>query len=160
MKLIREEKFDVILPRVMRDNEIDMWIHVKRKPDFFDFEFGEKPGVYIFTDRGGTRIDRAVLGGQVDRDLYDILDPESSLGKFVSERDPKHIALNYTTRSSSFNTISMNDYKKIRKTLGKKYNKRIVPSDRLAADYLAGRVVAEIALFGRLLMISTDIIEK
>ena len=54
----------------------------------------------------------------------------------------------------------MNDYKKIRKTLGKKYNKRIVPSDRLAADYLAGRVVAEIALFGRLLMISTDIIEK
>tara|TARA_B100000029_G_scaffold155612_3_gene150955 strand:- start:1807 stop:3039 length:1233 start_codon:yes stop_codon:yes gene_type:complete len=160
MKLIREQKFDVILPSVMRDNEIDMWIHVKRKPDFFDFEFGDKPGVYIFTDRGGNRIERAVLGGQVDRDLYDILAPESSLGKFVSERNPKHIALNYTERSSSFKTISLNDYKKILKTLGKKYSKRVVPSDRLTADYLAGRVMAEIALFGRLLMISTEIIER
>jgi len=160
MKLIREQKFEVILPRVMRDNKVDMWIHVKRKSDFFDFEFGEKPGVYIFTDRGGDRIERAVLGGQVDRELYDILDPESNLGKFVAERNPKRIALNYTERASSFNIISLTDRKQLLKTLGKKYSKRIVPADRLAADYLAGRGMAEVALFGRLLMISTEIIER
>lgn len=160
MKLIREQKFEVILPRVMRDNKVDMWIHVKRKSDFFDFEFGEKPGVYIFTDRGGDRIERAVLGGQVDRELYDILAPESNLGKFVAERNPKRIALNYTERASSFNIISLTDRKQLLKTLGKKYSKRIVPADRLAADYLAGRGMAEVALFGRLLMISTEIIER
>ena len=160
MKLIREQKFEVILPRVMRDNKIDMWIHVKRKSDFFDFEFGEKPGVYIFTDRGGDRIERAVLGGQVDRELYDILTPESDLKKFVAERNPKHIALNYTERASSFNIISLTDRKQLLNTLGKKYSKRIVPADRLAADYLAGRGMAEVALFGRLLMISTEIIER
>ena len=160
MKLIREQKFEVILPRVMRDNKIDMWIHVKRKSDFFDFEFGEKPGVYIFTDRGGDRIERAVLGGQVDRELYDILTPESDLKKFVAERNPKHIALNYTERASSFNIISLTDRKQLLNTLGKKYTKRIVPADRLAADYLAGRGMAEVALFGRLLMISTEIIER
>ena len=109
MKLIREQKFEVILPRVMRDNKIDMWIHVKRKSDFFDFEFGEKPGVYIFTDRGGDRIERAVLGGQVDRERYDILTPESDLKKFVAERNPKRNALNYTERASSFNIISLTD---------------------------------------------------
>ena len=160
MKLIREQKFEVILPRVMRDNKIDMWIHVKRKSDFFDFEFGEKPGVYIFTDRGGDRIERAVLGGQVDRELYDILTPESDLKKFVAERNPKRIALNYTERASSFNIISLTDRKQLLNTLGKKYSKRIVPADRLAADYLAGRGMAEVALFGRLLMISTEIIER
>ena len=160
MKLIREQKFEVILPRVMRDNKIDMWIHVKRKSDNFDFEFGEKPGVYIFTDRGGDRIERAVLGGQVDRELYDILTPESDLKKFVAERNPKHIALNYTERASSFNIISLTDRKQLLNTLGKKYTKRIVPADRLAADYLAGRGMAEVALFGRLLMISTEIIER
>ena len=160
MKLIREQKFEVILPRVMRDNKIDMWIHVKRKSDFFDFEFGEKPGVYIFTDRGGDRIERAVLGGQVDRELYDILTPESDLKKFVAERNPKRIALNYTERASSFNIISLTDRKQLLNTLGKKYTKRIVPADRLAADYLAGRGMAEVALFGRLLMISTEIIER
>ena len=160
MKLIREQKFEVILPRVMRDNKIDMWIHVKRKSDNFDFEFGEKPGVYIFTDRGGDRIERAVLGGQVDRELYDILNPESDLKKFVAERNPKRIALNYTERASSFNIISLTDRKQLLNTLGKKYTKRIVPADRLAADYLAGRGMAEVALFGRLLMISTEIIER
>ena len=160
MKLIREQKFEVILPRVMRDNKIDMWIHVKRKSDFFDFEFGEKPGVYIFTDRGGDRIERAVLGGQVDRELYDILTPESDLKKFVAERNPKRIALNYTERASSFNIISLTDRKQLLNTLGKKYSKRIVPADRLAADYLAGRGMAEVALFGRLLMISTELIAR
>ena len=159
MKLIREQKFEVILPHVMRDNKVDMWIHVKRKSDYFDFEFGEKPGIYIFTDRGGGRIERAVLGGQVDRELYDILAPESYLGKFVAERNPKRIALNYTDRASSFNSISLTDRKQLSKIIGKKYSKRIVPADRLAADYLAGRGMAEVALFGRLLMISTEKIE-
>ena len=159
MKLIREQKFVVILPHVMRDNKVDMWIHVKRKSDYFDFEFGEKPGIYIFTDRGGGRIERAVLGGQVDRELYDILAPESYLGKFIAERNPKRIALNYTDRASSFNSISLTDRKQLSKIIGKKYSKRIVPADRLAADYLAGRGMAEVALFGRLLMISTEKIE-
>ena len=159
MKLIREQKFEVILPHVMRDNKVDMWIHVKRKSDYFDFEFGEKPGIYIFTDRGGGRIERAVLGGQVDRELYDILAPESYLGKFIAERNPKRIALNYTDRASSFNSISLTDRKQLSKIIGKKYSKRIVPADRLAADYLAGRGMAEVALFGRLLMISTEKIE-
>ena len=159
MKLIREQKFVVILPHVMRDNKVDMWIHVKRKSDFFDFEFVEKPGIYIFTDRGGGRIERAVLGGQVDRELYDILAPESYLGKFVAERNPKRIALNYTDRASSFNSMSLTDRKQLSKIIGKKYSKRIVPADRLAADYLAGRGMAEVALFGRLLMISTEKIE-
>ncbi|MHA1676094.1 MAG: hypothetical protein ACTSU6_02835, partial [Candidatus Njordarchaeales archaeon] len=26
MNLIRKEKFDIVLPKVMRDNKIDMWI--------------------------------------------------------------------------------------------------------------------------------------
>ena len=159
MKLIREQKFEVILPHVMRDNKVDMWIHVKRNSDYFDFEFSEKPGIYIFTDRGGGRIERAVLGGQVDRELYDILAPESYLGKFVAERNPKRIALNYTDRASSFNSISLTDRKQLSNIIGKKYSKRIVPADRLAADYLAGRGMAEVALFGRLLMISTEKIE-
>ena len=30
LDLIQREKFDVVLPGVMRDNSIDMWIHVIR----------------------------------------------------------------------------------------------------------------------------------
>ena len=34
---IRREKFDIVLPEVMRSNDVDMWIHVMREtiPDPF-----------------------------------------------------------------------------------------------------------------------------
>lgn len=62
---IRREKFDLVLPEVMRENGVDMWIHVMREtiPDAFGAEeFGSTSGVFVFTDRGGDRIERAVLG--------------------------------------------------------------------------------------------------
>ena len=62
---IRREKFDIVLPEVMRNNDVDMWIHVMREtiPDPFGAEdLGSTSGVFIFTDRGGDRIERAVLG--------------------------------------------------------------------------------------------------
>jgi hypothetical protein len=160
MFLIRSEKFDIILPQVMRDNKIDMWIHMKRGEDPLNFELGSNPGVFIFTDRGGNRIERAVLGGRGDRKLYDIFAPESGLPQFVSERNPKRIAVNYSEENSGFNTISPEDYTTLVKALGDKYAKRIFPADFLIADFLAGRVMSEIALFGRLSIISAEKIEK
>ncbi len=62
---IRREKFDIVLPEAMRKNNVDMWIHVMRIaiPDPFGAqELGSTSGVFIFTDRGGDRIERAILG--------------------------------------------------------------------------------------------------
>jgi hypothetical protein len=62
---IRREKFDLVLPEVMRKNNVDMWIHVMREtiPDPFGAEeLGSTSGVFVFTDGGGDRIERAVLG--------------------------------------------------------------------------------------------------
>ncbi len=62
---IRREKFDIVLPEVMRKNNVDMWIHVMREAILDPFgaeELGSTSGVFVFTDRGGDRIERAVLG--------------------------------------------------------------------------------------------------
>ena len=62
---IRREKFDIVLPEVMRKNNVDMWIHVMRiaiPDDFGAEELGSTSGVFVFTDRGGDRIERAILG--------------------------------------------------------------------------------------------------
>ena len=63
LHLIRKEKFDLILPGAMRDNDVDMWIHVIRRgnPDALDLDFGGVTGYIIFTDRGADRIERALL---------------------------------------------------------------------------------------------------
>lgn len=62
---IRREKFDIVLPEIMRKNDVDMWIHVSReyiRDPFGAEELGSTSGVFIFSDRGGDRIERAVLG--------------------------------------------------------------------------------------------------
>ena len=62
---IRRDKFDLVLPSIMRERGVDMWIHVMREsiPDSFGIdELGSASGVFVFTDRGGDRIERAVLG--------------------------------------------------------------------------------------------------
>jgi hypothetical protein len=61
---IRREKFDKILPEVMRKNRVDMWIHVMREGSSDPFgaeDLGSTSGVFVFTDRGGNRIERAIL---------------------------------------------------------------------------------------------------
>jgi hypothetical protein len=69
---IRKEKFDLIIPNAMRKHKIDMWIHVMRdalpdlniqEDDLFGAEdLGSTSGIFVFTDRGGNRIERAVMG--------------------------------------------------------------------------------------------------
>ena len=79
LKHIRLERFYLILPRVMREHDIDMWIHVIRPwswggTDPLRYEFGSKSGVFIFTDRGDDRIERVVFQGRVqDPGAYDIV---------------------------------------------------------------------------------------
>ena len=69
---IRRDKYDQILPTVMREHNIDMWIHVMREGNVHAFgnyvnsgfygDLGSNSGVFIFTDRGDGRIERAALG--------------------------------------------------------------------------------------------------
>ncbi len=70
LRLIRNEKLDLILPGAMRDNNVDMWIHVTRAEGVFANEesgdklalhFGETSGYLIFTDLGN-KIERAMFG--------------------------------------------------------------------------------------------------
>jgi len=107
---IRREKFDMILPMAMRKNNVDMWIHVMRiaiPDDFGAEELGSTSGVFVFTDRGGDKIERAVLGrrwgathrewGEKDYKLveecgaYDIIDKpifvKEPLGSPMTEYD-------------------------------------------------------------------------
>jgi hypothetical protein len=101
---IRLDKFDQVLPRVMRAHAIDMWIvAVKenhREPLWEDLGRGYVSGVgyYVFTDRGGERIERAALGPSgyliEESGAYDIFAPASQLAEFVRARNPKRIGVN------------------------------------------------------------------
>ncbi len=87
---IRRDKMDLILPKIMRNRGVDMWIHVARqaiRDPFGAEELGSTSGVFVFTDRGGDRIERAVLGrrwggSQRAAIATDYEDPIAALGVY------------------------------------------------------------------------------
>ena len=87
---VRRERFDLILPRVMRDHGVGMWIHVIRPwswggTDPMRYEFGTKSAVLVFTDIGDERIERVVFEGEVeDPSVYDLVFGENP---FVSQEN-------------------------------------------------------------------------
>ena len=170
MNQIRQEKFDLVLPEVMRENNVDMWITVSRegRDDPLTEDFGKgyvgSYGYYIFTDRGGERIERAALGiGTAlieDNGAYDIMTESFDLKEFVEERDPKSIALNFAEHIGAADGLSHTDFQKLTRDLGEKYAERFVSAEKLTSDFRSRRVASEIAAFAWAGEMSRNIAER
>ena len=173
LHLLRREKLKLVLPGAMRDNGVDMWIHVIRagNPDPLEVNFGSVSGYLIFTDRGDG-IERALFGSGGHPDLFDNVgsdelsraiegydygnqDPSvyDELTEFVAERDPQTIAVNTSAWLAIADGISHSDYLKLERILGPKYAARIVSAENLITDFRVRRTRREIAAF-------TDAVEQ
>ena len=162
LRLMRNEKLDLILPGAMRDNGVDMWIHVTRSGvrDPLALQFGSTAGYLIFTDLGD-KIERALFGrggavekidvrGSVELGLaisgYDhppgVYD---EITAFVAERDPQTIAVNTSSWLSVADGISYSEYMKLETILGPAYSQRIVSAENLILDFLVRRTSREVA---------------
>jgi len=160
LNLICKEKLDIILPKAMRENNIDMWIIVNKfghsDPLSEDvggggpsdkWSHGEFLGYLVFTDRGGDRIERAALGARGNRSLYDIFGETKDLRKFVAERDPKRIAVNMSEKVGVADGLSYTCYLSLIKDLGEKYVKRLVSAEKLVCEFRSQRVLSEVVAF-------------
>ena len=169
MRLIRREKMDLILPGAMRDNNVDMWIHVVQSANkdplaldlggWFEFRAWDPIGYYIFTDRGGYRIERIILGGEDDEGLYDISGSGDQLRRLVEERDPRVIAVNMSTSLPIANGLSHTAYLSMTDALGEKYSKRIISAEKVITDFRVRRVQSEIVAFANALETQRQIME-
>jgi len=165
LNLIRKDKFDKVLPGAMRDNHVDMWIHVIRRgdPDAYALDFGTTMGYIIFTDRGGERIERAIFGKSfaeiADESVYDIIAEEADITKHVAERDPRTIAVNMSESLTHADGLSYTGYKKLVGYLGERYAKRLISSENVITDFRVRRVQTEIIAFARACEIQRRIME-
>jgi len=144
LRLMRNEKLDLMLPGAMRDNNVDMWIQVSREGwDPMAQQFGRTSGFLIFTDLGD-RIERAMFGrgGAVENiDIRGSLEfglavsgydhpPNvyNELTAFVTERDPKTIAVNFSEWLPVADGISHTQYLKL---IEKNLRAKIFPENRV-----------------------------
>jgi len=181
LHLIRKEKLDLILPGAMRDNNVDMWIHVVRDgdPDPMQAHFGPISGYAIFTDRGGDRIERALFGGGGHPDFFDIFGSRQigmaidgydyrtqdfsvydELREFVAARDPEVIAVNTSDWLAIADGISHSQYVKLERILGPEYSSRIISAENVITDFRVRRVQREIVAFSNALEIHRQILER
>ncbi len=167
---IRQDKFDLVLPGVMRENGVAMWITMIREANYktLHVDFGQgyagSDGFYIFTDRGGDRIERAALGIDGYRlqnsGAYDLFASADTLAEFVRERDPQTIALNMSRSIGPADTLSHTGYEQIVETLGQPYTSRIVSAEKLLSDFRSRRVASEIAAYAEAGEMSREIAER
>ena len=170
LRLIRNDRLDLILPSAMRDHDIDMWIHGTRQgdPDPLEYELGRTGGFIIFTDVGD-RIERAVFGevfggqgsienidvfgsmeisraltgydhGNVDFSVYD------ELREYVESHDPERIAVNFSDWLAVADSISHTQYQKLERILGPELSSRIVSAELLITDFRSRRLSLEVAI--------------
>jgi Xaa-Pro aminopeptidase len=157
--LMRQEKLDRILPEVMRENGIDMWIVAERdgaydpNADLLGGGYSNGIGYYVFTDRSAGRIERTTFrieGPELnDCRSYDTIGSTQELRKFVAERDPKRIAINTATEIGAADGLSYSVHQHLVDELGPSYAKRLISAEKLVSDFRSRHVVSEIAAFAQ-----------
>lgn len=167
---IRLDKFEQVLPRAMRDNKIDMWIVAVKEnhydPLWNDLGRGYISGIgyYLFSDRGGDRIERIALGPSgyliEQSGAYDQILPASRLAELVKERNPSRIGVNMSDEIGPADGLSATLLAHLKKTLGEPYASRLVSAEKLVSDFRSGRVASEIVAFGEAAGIAIQLAER
>ncbi len=167
---IRREKFDRILPEAMRENGIDMWIvamkegHYEPLWEMLGRGYVGTIGYYIFTDRGGDRIERAAIGitdhHRTACGAYDIESPSVGLAEFVQTRNPKKIGLNMSEEMGMADGLSHTLYNHIVKEVGPTWASRLVSAEKMVSDFSSRRVASEVVAFGDATEIGRQIAER
>ena len=166
---IRAEKFDLVLPRAMRDNDVDMWIVVMREGlldplwEALGRGYVGDWAYYVLTARGD-RVHRAAfgVGGYMLEQcgVYDHVGAAGELADFVRRHDPARIGVNMAASIGGADGLSHTSYLHLRETLGAPWADRLVTAERLVSDFRSTRTATEIAAFAEAGEMSREIAER
>ena len=170
-----ERRFETVLPQLMRENGIDMWVLIAR-------EYLEDPVVstmlnatnlrarrrtiLIFFDPGGGKpIERLVVSkhgmGGLYRPVWDMEkqpDQFARVRELIAERNPKKIALNISSLTAFGDGLTHSQYRDLDKALTPDMRRRIVPGYPLAIGWLETRTPEEMKVYPEIVRVAHAII--
>jgi len=181
-------RLDSVLPRLMRQHGIEMWIVAMREynedPVFWSLVspttmFARRRTIYVFTDRGPERgVERLALGGGSQGGAYeaytarDTVDPSIGrrpelvgqgqwdlLTRVVRERDPKTIAVDISPTHAFSDGLSAGEWEQLSHALPEGYAARVVHAERLALDYQSIRAPGMMPVYKRMMDVVWAIID-
>lgn len=161
---ILEERLDTIIPKIMREQGVDMWLLMAR-------EYFEEPviatmldansmsarrrTILIFHDPGeGQPIQRLTvsrygLAGLFEPswDPADEPDQWKAVADIIAARDPENIAINYSDISAFGDGMTLSQYGLMTNALPKKYRDRIISGETLSVRWMEERVPSEMEIY-------------
>ncbi|MFO0508379.1 MAG: M24 family metallopeptidase [bacterium] len=154
-------RLERILPALMRQYGIDMWVISSREynedPVFFSLVSptmfaARRRTIYVFFDRGPDKgVERLALGGGSQAGLYEVYrDPDSGielygdsqwtlLRKLIDERKPSRIAINISHTHAFSDGLTAGEREQLELAIGPANRAKLVRAEGLALDFVALR---------------------
>ncbi|NAY91139.1 M24 family metallopeptidase [Muricauda sp. JGD-17] len=174
---ILEERFNTLLPQLMDETGIDMWVVISR-------EYNEDPVLrtmlpatwlnarrrtilVFYRNKEKNTMDKlAVARYNVGKSIVSAWDKEKEpnqwkrLMELIEERNPKNIGLNFSKDHNIADGLDKTDYDEFMSHLPKKYHSRVGTAEQLAVRWIETRTPREMTIYSQLVDITHDIIEE
>lgn len=172
-----EDRLRNVLPGLMRNTGIDMWVVISR-------EYNEDPVIetllpatwfaarrttmlVIFDKGNGAEFEYlAVARYDVGKVFKRAWDPDAQpdqwlqLAKIIEERNPKKIAVNKSVHVGLADGITANDYEQLLKSLKKNFQSKVVSAEPLSVAWLETRSEKEMAIYPQICRLAHNIIQE
>ena len=166
-------RLDRILPELMRQEEIDMWLVICREnnedPVFsslvpFTSLYASRTSILVFFDKGSQGVERLTVSRAGIGGLYtsvwvpEKIDQWARLAEIIKERNPKAIGINESEAFNYGDGLTGTLKKKLVGALPPEFQGRLKPADRLAIRWLERRSTDEMEVYPQIVAIAHGII--
>lgn len=172
-----EDRFQNLLPQLMDDSEIDMWLIISR-------EYNEDPimktmlparwlnarrrtMMVFYRDKQKDTIERlAVARYDIGKSIKSAWNKEKepnqwkALLDIITKRNPKKIGINYSTHFPLADGLVKTDHHELKQNLPDSLKLRLVSAEKLAVGWIETRTEKEMKLFRELVKMTHDIIDE
>ncbi|MDP5121777.1 MAG: aminopeptidase P family protein [Spirosomaceae bacterium] len=172
---ILEDRMDNLLPKLMREKGVDMWVIISR-------EYNEDPimktmlpavwlsarrrTIFVFFDNG-TNVERLAIArydvGNLLKGAWDLNthpDQWDALVAAIEQKNPKKIGLNFSKYYAHADGLTFTEHGEMMAKMPEKFKSKIVSAADLAVSWLETRTDQEMVLYEQLGRISHQIIEE
>jgi Xaa-Pro aminopeptidase len=171
------DRLDTVIPRLMRDQKIDMWVLVAREyfedpvvATMLDAEslHARRRTILVFFDPGeGRPVERLTVSRYGMGDLFaGAWDPQAqpdqwkALAELIARRDPKKIAVNTSSLTAFGDGMTLSQHGEMVAGLPQTYRDRIVSGEGLSVGWLETRTPAEMKLYPGIMRLAHAVIAE
>ena len=174
---ILADRFNNLLPKLMDDTQIDMWLVISREYNEDPVMKTMLPATWLnarrrtilvfYRNKEANTIEKlAVARYDVGENITSAWDKEKQpdqwarLVEIIEERNPQKIGINYSEYFGIADGLVKTDYEELLEALPQKMEEKLVSAEKLAIAWIETRTEKEMELYNQLVEITHDIIDE